>query len=203
MPNASDQTILRSTIFALMLLLVAGCAAVKSPDQGIVPDAPLKEAEGIVFGILATSSYDSKGDKLAGVDIDYDIRFGSSSSRLTQQFELPNIERMFRGNTSTPRLFARRLPAGDYYIFELTRGRGKAFLDGRFTVAPNRATYIGSLEVEFRGAKGLFGEEMSASRIAVKVTNDLENALRQYKEKNPRLAYEITTNLMVFGKWNP
>jgi hypothetical protein len=106
MPNASDQTILRSTIFALMLLLVAGCAATKTPGQDIVPDALLKEDEGIVFGILTASSYDSKGDKLAGVDIDYVIRFGSSSSRLEQQFQMLNIERMFRGNTSTPRLFA-------------------------------------------------------------------------------------------------
>jgi len=201
MPNASDQTIFRITIFALMLLLVASCATTKSPDQDILPDTPLKEDEGIVFGILTTSSYDSEGDKLADVDSDYYISFGTSSSRLAQHFEMPNIERIFRGNTITSKLFASRLPAGDYYIFELTRGGySQAFLDGRFKVAPNRATYIGTLEVEFHGTKGLFGEERSASRLAVRVTNELEDALRQYKERNPHLAYEITTNLMVFRK---
>lgn len=203
MPNASDQTISRFTIFALMLLLVASCATTKSPDPNILSEAPLKEDEGIVFGILTTSSYDSKGDKLADVDSDnYYISFGTSSSFIAKHFAVPNIERMFQGNTSTPRLFARRLPAGDYYILEVVWGGGfsKAFLDGRFTVAPNRATYIGTLEVEFHGTKGLFGEERSASRLAVRVTNELEDALRQYKERNPRLAYEITTNLMVLRK---
>jgi len=43
MSNASDARILQSTIFALTLLLVAGCAAVKPPEQGVVTDAPQKQ----------------------------------------------------------------------------------------------------------------------------------------------------------------
>jgi hypothetical protein len=30
--------------------------------------------------------------------------------------------------------------------------------------------------------------------------NEFDNALVQYKEKNPSLAYEITTSLMLQGK---
>ena len=206
---SSESKISQSTIFALMLLLIAGCAAVKPPEQGIVADAPQKQDEGIAFGILNASSYDSKGDKHsmeAGPDISYSISYGTSSNSLVQRFTLPiGADLILQGHTKFPEVFfAKRLPAGDYYVYELYRSTpgasGRGHLDARFTVTPNKATYIGSLQVEFHGARGLLGDERSAQRVAMKVTNELDKATNLYKERNPRLPYEITVNLMTIGK---
>ena len=198
-----------SLVFSLMLLLLAGCAAVKPPEQGIVADAPQKQDEGIVFGILHASSYDSKGDKHsmeAGPGISYSIRYGTSSNFLAQRFSLPiGADQVLEGHTKFPEVFfAKRLPAGDYYVYELVRstpsGSGRGHPDARFTVTPNKATYIGSLQVEFFGGRGLLGDERSAQRVEIRVRNELDKAIQQYKERNPRLPYEITTKLMTIGK---
>ncbi len=205
---ASEAKILRSTISALILLLVAGCASVN--ETGIIADAPQKEDEGIVFGILNASSYDSKGSKHSmetGPAIEYGIRFGTSSGGLGRAFDSTIYSDMFgpkrvlAGSTAYPEaLFARRLPAGDYYLYTLTRGTGSAPLNARFTVTPNKATYIGSLQVEFLSMTGLFGEQRPAVQVVLKVTNELDKAQQLYKERNPRLPYEIITNLMTIGK---
>lgn len=68
--------------------------------------------------------------------------------------------------------------------------------DIRFKVAPNKATYIGSLQIDFRATRGLFGDERVGEKVAFKVSDDLEKATKVYKERNPSLGYEITTNLM-------
>jgi len=212
MSIASEGKILRCTLFALMLLLVVGCAAVKPPEQGIVADTPQKQDEGIVFGILNASSYDSKGDKHStetGPNISYGITFGPSSSVLAQRFTpyaaAIGAGRVLEGQTKFPEVFfAKRLPAGTYYIYQVYRstpaGTGNVSLDAHFTVTPNKATYIGSIQVEFHGARGLLGDERSAQRASIRVTNELDKATNLYKERNPRLPYEITTNLMTIGK---
>jgi len=211
MSSASEATILRSTASALVLLLVAGCAS--THEEGIVADAPLKEDEGIVFGILNTSSYDSKGNKRsmdASPAITYSITFGTSSSGLGQAFDSNPYSDMFgpnrvlKGATTYPEaLFARRLPAGEYYVYELYRSvgnvSGRSYPNARFTVTPNKATYIGSLQLEFLSTTGLLGEERSGVQVALKVTNEFEKAQKQYKERNPRLPYEMTTKLMTVG----
>jgi len=47
---------------------------------------------------------------------------------------------------------------------------------------------------------GLFGEQRPAVQVVLKVTNELDKAQQLYKERNPRLPYEIITNLMTIGK---
>jgi hypothetical protein len=69
-----------------------------------------------------------------------------------------------------------------------------------FVVAPNKATYIGSIQVEFHGVKGLFGEERSAQRIAINVINEFEKATQQFKQRNPNIGLDITSNLATFAR---
>ena len=212
MSISSKAEISRFAIFALTLLLVAGCAAVKPPEQGIVADAAQKPDEGIVFGILNATSYDSKGDKHSketGPNISYNITFGPSSSLLAQHFtpfyEAIRAGRVLQGHTKFPEVFfAKRLPAGTYYIYEVSRstpaGTGSVSLGAHFTVTPNKATYIGSIQVEFHGARGLLGDERSAQRAAISVTDEFDKAAQQYKERNPHLPLELATSLMKVGR---
>jgi len=188
-PN--EQKILRSILFLLLVLLAAGCATrnPNPPEQGIVSDAPLDQDEGIVFGTL--SSGDSKDN--TGPGTRYFINYGPKPDAFNP--ELKNW--VLQGHTLYPVFFAQRLPAGEYHVSGLTVGNGNAYVRARFTVASNKATYIGSLQVGFfRGEQGIFLG--SNTRVGMRVTSEFDKALQQYKQRNPRLPYEITTNLMKF-----
>ena len=74
--------------------------------------------------------------------------------------------------------------------------------DARFTVVPNKATYVGSFRIDFQpppAQEGIVFRRI-AFRVAVRVTNEFDKALQQYKERNPRAPYEVTTSLMTIGK---
>jgi hypothetical protein len=187
----------------MVFALVAACAVPPPPEQGMVDTVPLKRREGIVFGILAPHYYNSKGEKLADKaipDISYTLFFGTAES-IAMKRAFSGLSESMDGNTKNPEtLFAMKLPAGQYSIFKLYRPfagtTGTVLTDMRFTVAPNKATYIGSLQIEFRATRGLFGEERVAANVAFEVTDDAEKATNMYRERNPNLGYEITTNLM-------
>ncbi len=191
MPIANEPNILRSTLFLLLVLLAAGCVTMNPnpPEQGIVSDALLDKNEGIVFGTLGPG--DPKHDAALGNK--YFIHYGPKRDPWdTSSFE----SWMLQGHTLYPVFFAKRLPVGEYQLYRLTLGNGAASVGARFTVASNKATYIGSLQVAFRDSPGILGG--TNTRVVMRATNELDNALQQYKQRNPRLPYEITTNLMKF-----
>lgn len=186
---ADEPKTSRPTLFLLLVSLAAGCATVYPPEQGIVSDAPLDQ-EGIVFGTL--TSGDPKDQVAPGFR--YSINFGPRPDAANPVLR----SWLIHGHTMSPVFFAIRLPAGDYYVSGLHAGNANANLKARFTVASNKATYIGSLRVAFfAGEPGLLGG--STTRVGIRATNDLDEALQQYRQRNPRLPYEITTNLMTFG----
>jgi hypothetical protein len=176
--------ILWFTLFLQFVSLTTGCATVYPPEQGIVSDAPLDHDEGIVFGTLSSE---------AGVGTRYDINFGPVDT-----FDSERKSWLLQGDTQSEVFFAMRLPMGNYRVSGIHVGNGRAYVTARFTVASNKATYIGSLQVGFfSGAPGIFGGP--TTRVGVRVTNQIEKAQQQYKQRNPRLPYEITTNLMKMG----
>jgi len=172
MLNASAPRIWRSTILLLMVLLASGCV---TTEQGVVSDAQLSQGEGIVFGILNTNSHYSIGFK-------YGIYFSNDTDPNSVFIRGDTL----RGDTNVPNLFfARRLPAGEYHASVLTTSNLNANLsdlDPRFTVTPNNATYIGSLQIEFVGTstQGLFGKR-PAWGVTIRVRNEFDKALQQYK----------------------
>ena len=66
-------------------------------------------------------------------------------------------------------------------------------------MVPGKATYIGSLQLTFRGAKDLFGtEKVRDFRIAV--VDEYDEVTRMYKEHNPSNTSDIQKELMRVEK---
>lgn len=197
--TSSTAFILAAAMFALL----AACAVMPAPEQGVVDAGTLNEDEGIVFGVLAPLYYDSRGKQLSGKavpEIDYELYFGIAEN-LGAKRAFSGFANSIPGNTREPQtFFAMKLRAGEYSLFKLHRPfsgtMGVIPTDVRFTVAPNTTTYIGSLQIEFRATRGWFGEERSGEKMALKVVDDAANATRVYKARNPKAAQAIVTSLM-------
>jgi hypothetical protein len=197
---------IRSTALILGAALAAMLAACSSmaPQTGVVDDEPLNnEEEGIVFGMLVPQVFDSKGKPVSEKNlpnIEYDMFFGSAENvSISRAFT--GFHESITGNTRIPQtFFAMKLPAGEYSLFKFYRPfqgtTGYVPTDMRFTVEPNKATYIGSLQIQFRSTKGLLGQERFGEKIAFKVVDDKENAIRMFKERNPHVTQEIATGLL-------
>lgn len=195
------------TILAVaILVLLTACATSPSPEKGIVDTTtePLSEDEGIVFGVLVPQSFDSKGRQLEGKavpEIAYEVFYGGTEN-ITIQRAFTGLNDSIPGNTRQPQtFFAMKLSAGEYSMFKLYRPfqgqSGFIPTDVRFKVEPNKATYIGSLQIQFRATRGLFGEERNAEKVTLKVADDTANATRVFKERNPDARQEIVTTLMT------
>jgi hypothetical protein len=195
---------------ALALVALVSCASVSAPpEQGIISNPSMKQDEGVVFGILNARSFDSQGKPLSQDSepiVHFIMRFGPSSEGFVTKKLRGSFGGLFKsggelqGNTKFPEVFfANALPAGEYSIFAVVRhaGRlsGEFMTDVRFNVVPNKATYIGSVQLEFHSARGLFGEEVAAAQLATRVLNEFDKATQQFKGRNPNIGLDITSNL--------
>jgi hypothetical protein len=192
-----------AAMLAATLVLVTACATVPAPERGIVDTGTLNDDEGIVFGMLVPQYYNAGGKHLTGgavPELPYELYFGTAESL--------NIKRVFSGftesiagNAQEPRtFFAMKLPAGEYSIFKLHRPLGRSTgvvtTDVRFTVSPDKATYVGSLQIDFRAAPGMLGAEIVGKKVALKVVDDTPEATQVYKQRNPAAKQPIVTSLM-------
>ena len=192
----------RFIIPVLLFALVTACATAPPSEQGVVTSGPLKDGEGIVYGTVVTNFYNSNGEKLFPEDgwRGYVFYFGTSTNLVVKRM-YPGLSENIYVSTKPPEtFFVRRLAAGEYSMFRLSRGAGFVLTDIRFTVTPNKATYIGSLQIDFRGTRGLFGEERFGQKLAFKVIDDRDKVTKAFKERNPNLEHEVTTNLMKMVK---
>ncbi len=199
-------TIRTGSILSMLLAtlaLLAACSSVPNPERGIVDTESLNEDDGIVFGTLVPQFYNSKGKPVGANDvpaIEYELYYGTAES-IGLKRAFTGFTESISANTRQPQtFFAMKLPAGEYSLFKLYRPfpgtTGYVPTDVRFTVEPKKATYIGSLQVEFRATRGLLGEERVGEKIALKVVDDAATATRVYKERNPDAALDIVANLM-------
>ncbi len=209
--SCNSRAIRQALSGLLLVFLIVGCTTTsdlfstidvfKEPDQGIVADAGRTKNEGVVFGTLDGISHDINGNRKAveaGAGYGFSIRFGTASDPIAQVFDFGAL--WLHGRTNASEFFAIRLPAGTYYMYELSRPMANSTINNglveRFTVTPNVATYIGAIQIKFFTERSFLGLEKPAMGISLAVKNEFDNALVQYKEKNPHLAYEITTSLM-------
>jgi hypothetical protein len=192
-----------ATLIAATLALVAACASDPAPERGIVEAKTLNDREGIVFGMLVPQVYDSRGKQLIGSavpELPYEVYYGTADS-LGVKRAFSGFTPSIAGNTQQPQtFFAMKLPAGEYSLFKLYRpfGRstGAVATDVRFTVAPQKATYVGSLQIDFQAMRGILGAEIPGEKIALKVVDDTAQATKIYKERNPGAGQAIVTSLM-------
>lgn len=202
-PTARTSSTASLLAAATSFALLTACAVMPAPEQGVVDAGTLSEDEGIVFGVLTPRYYDSGGRQLSGKavpEIDYELYFGVAEN-LGVKRAFSGFADSIPGNTREPQtFFAMKLPAGEYSLFKLHRPFsgtiGVIPTDVRFTVAPNTTTYIGSLQIDFRATRGLFGEKRVGEKVALNVVDDATNATRVYKERNPDAAQAIATSLM-------
>lgn len=191
------------TLVATILALVTGCATLSAPERGIVDTEALHDGEGIVFGVLEPQYYNSHGTRLTGgsvPEIPYELYYGTAEN-ISIKRAFSGFTESIAGNTQEPQtFFAMKLPAGEYSMFKLYRPLGKSTgavpTDVRFTVTPDQATYVGSLQIDFRAAPGIFGTDIAAQKVALKVVDDAAQATQLYKERNPRARQAIVTSLM-------
>lgn len=188
---------------AAVLGLLAACAMAPSPERGVVEAETLTENEGIVFGMIVPLSYDARGKPMTGSrapDLPYALYIGTPES-VTLKRVFSSFTQTISGNTQQPQtFFAMKLPVGEYTLFKLNRPLGRTTgdvpIDVRFTVTPNQASYIGSLQLEFRATRGLFGAEALGDKVTLNVVDDSAQAIKTYKERNPEAAQAIVTSLM-------
>lgn len=205
-------------LFLLLALLLAACASNPRPEGGVVDAETMEEDEGIVFGTIEGNYYNSKGTRLTGKavpEIKYDLFYGEAEN-LGVKRTFSGFNESIAGNTTEPpTFFALRLPPGEYAFFKLHRAGGgpgeknpslearssvNVPSDVRFTVAPKQATYVGSLQIEFRGTRGALGQERIGEKVAFKVADDTEKTVKTYKERNPSVSLPVATNLMQVKK---
>lgn len=192
-----------SVLAAAILVFMSACATSPAPEVGVVDAEPLNEDEGIVFGVLEAQYFDSKGKQLsdkAAPEVSYEIFYGGTEN-ITIQRAFTGFNDSISGSTRKPQtFFAMRLAAGEYSMFKLYRPfqgtTGYVPTDVRFTVEPNKATYIGSLQIQFRATRGILGEERVAEKITLKVVDDAASATQVFKQRNPNATHQITTVLM-------
>lgn len=193
-----------TTILAVATMALLAACATATPESGVVDTETLNnEEEGIVFGVLLPQCFDSKGKQVActaAPQIDYEFFYGETEN-ITIQRAFTGFNDSITGNTRKPQtFFAMKLPVGEYSLFKLYRPfqgtTGFVPTDVRFKVEPNKATYIGSLEIQFRATRGIFGDERHGEKIALKVIDDAATATRLFKEHNPQVTQLIVTDLM-------
>lgn len=188
----------RLAIPLVAIAFITACSTVPPSGQSVVSSGLSKEGEGIVFGIIVTNYFNSKGEKITGdavPDVGYTLRLGTATNLWAKEALNVWLGESIVGSTKYPEtFFAKKLSAGEYSMFKLLASRGETRPDIRFTVTPNKATYIGTLQMDFQGTQDLLGERIAG--VKFKVVDDPNNAIRTYKERNPNLDYEITTNLM-------
>lgn len=186
------------------IALLTACATSLTPERGVVNAEELNpEEEGIVFGMLMPQAFDSKGKQLSGSAaplIEYDFYYGGTENVAVQRV-FAGLNDSIPGNTHQPEtFFAMKLPAGEYSLFKLYRPfqgtSGFVPTDMRFKVEPNKATYIGSLQIQFRATRGILGTERHGEKIALQVVDDAPRATRIFKERNPQVTQEVITRLM-------
>jgi len=190
-------------ILPAMLLLLAACAFAPAPETGTVEAETLDEDEGVVFGTVEPEYYDSKGKRLTGnaiPAIDYEIFYGTVQN-IGVKRTFSGFADSISGTTRQPQtFFAMRLAAGDYTFFKLTRPfpgtSGTILSDVRFTVTSQKATYIGALQVEFRANRGVFGQERVGEKVVFKVSENMDDAAKLFKGRNPDAGFPVDTNLM-------
>lgn len=183
--------------------LLAACATAPPPERGVVEADAMHEDEGIVFGMVLPRSYDSRGKELTGdraPDLPYELYIGTPES-VTLKRVFSGFTQRISGNAQQPQtFFAIKLPAGEYTLFKLNRPLGRTTgdvpIDVRFTVTPSKAAYIGSLQIDFRATRGLFGSETAGEKVVLKVVDEPAQAIPIYKERNPDAKPAIVTNLM-------
>jgi len=195
------------------MALVSGCvttaAGQRIPSRGVASDSNLEANEGIVYGAVLNSYLDySSGN---AVDL---AKAPEIAYRLTTEIGPPTLlgatfspfstvlspERGILGDNRQRRvLFAKRFTAGENSMnridFSYQQGQAAAPLFVRFNVAPGKATYIGSLQLSFRGGKGLFGEHRVRDFL-VAVVDEYAEVTRMYRESNPKNTSETRSELM-------
>ena len=204
--QAKGESMLTKTSFRSAKFLIAFIACIFSAscataprNEAAIDTTTLKADEGIVIFSVAAQLCRQNGEKITGSEapkVDYTLRYFDTSRFFGRG---GNID----GDTQTPEtLFARRLPAGEYKMDKLYASIGTMTantpIDVHFTVSPNKATYIGSLQLEFRERKGTSNNETQA--LALKVADNTANATNMFKTFNPALRCDIVTNLMRIAK---
>lgn len=206
-PKATLSTAL---VLSALIFLLAACAGSVQPERGIVDAETLDEDIGIVFGTIEPNYYDAKGAEVAGKrlpEMKYELFFGDAENL--------GVKRTFSGfnqsisiATKDPEtFFVLQLPQGEYSMFKLEKylapdkpvreGAGDAFpSDVRFTVAPKQATYIGSLQVNFRATRSALGQQRLGDKVAFSVADKSDAATKTFQERNPDLKIALTKNLM-------
>jgi hypothetical protein len=190
-----------------VVAITIGCAAVPSQpiDHRVASDSGMQANEGIIYGVVSFRYLDSSGrevDLAKAPRIDYGITtvLGPPTTGGATFAMVSSAGRVIGGSSDQPRLlFVKRFPAGENSMnridFHYSQGQGAAPLFVLFNVVPGKATYIGSLQLSFRGSKDVFGaERVRDFRIAV--VDEHDEVTRMYKEHNPSNTSEIQKELM-------
>lgn len=191
--------------------LVSGCAATPPIDLRIASDSGMQANEGIIYGVVNFAYLDSSGrvvDLAKAPKINYGITTVLGPPTIGGATFAPFTSspgRNIWGSSGQPRqLFVKRLSAGENSMnridFNFSQGQGAAPLFVRFNVVPGKATYIGSLQLTFRGSKDLFGVERVGGGFRVAVVDEYDEVTRMYREHNPGNTSEIQKQLMRLEK---
>jgi len=192
-----------SISLAIACIVCASCATAPR-DEAALGDTVLRENEGIIIFSIVTNSYNSFDEKLAGDAVpnrDYVLDYSPATGLAVRQIvpifgTFGSSSGSIGGNMREPEKFVvKRLLAGEYSIFKFHMSlgsiAGSSNTDLRFTVTPNKVTYLGKVQIDWYAKQVAFGRPLS-----IVVSDDLNNAVKIFKERNPGLGYEITTNLI-------
>ena len=188
-------------------LIVASCAT--SPAGRAIDASALNDNEGIIFFSVVTRTYASNGDLLTGKatpQISYTLSYSQATSLGAKQVApifgmVGKSGGSVGGSTQEPEiLIARRLPTGEYSMFKLLMSVGAISATSntniRFSVLPNKATYLGTLHIDFYAKKGLFGEERPGQVAAFRIASEAENVAQLFRKQYPGVQSAIATKLM-------
>jgi len=211
--NTAARSIALTFVPALIALLGA-CATPPPPLEDEMAPASSKGAptslgarEGVVFGFLAPVYTNFKGEQVPGSsvkEISYELSYGTAEN-FGMKRAFSGFTNSIDGSTRQPAtFFMLKLPVGEYSFFKLARPFpgtiGSIASDIRFGVAPGKATYIGTLQINFRAGRSIFGEDRPGELVSFKVLDDAEKATMTYKERNPNANFPLETKLMVVNK---
>ena len=201
-----------TTLSKRLLLLLVGsilisiAQAATAQDRDMVAKSSTGTNDGIIYGVLVNRYFDhSTGDAIdraKAQKILYSIY--SAEGEPTLMNRVVSGERIVVGDNAQPRmLFVKRQPAGTFYLSKISFASGAQTFTGfpnlQYEVAAGKATYIGSLQIDFFGARGLFGDVLSR-RVRVSVIDEFDEVTKTYKESNPGDPFETQKDMARSGR---
>lgn len=190
---------------ALMILLLAGCAApsIKPTDSSIT----LKENEGIVVGSMVINRTLIKTDGTSKPVSEFvlflregmifsprDNKNGPASLGLASYIQFDNNKELQVYRALADRYFVRS------YSMQGFQGTLEfSTVKANFSVIPGKITYIGAfhLNIVTTETKGSLIDETIAT---LSVTNDIENVRAEIEKKYPALSGDLVANLAEVTK---